>query len=649
MFSLLRANRRPVLWCLAAFVPWGVHARSSLVALGEEYAVGGSVPGDQVFARAAVGPNGGYLVWHDNVMDGAGYGIGARRLDQNFVAGLGAFRVNKTVAGDQEHPQVAMFSDGAAIVVWQGGAVGFPDVFARYLAADGTFATADIRVNSFTRDRQERPQVAVLKGDTAVVVWASYGQDGSHYGVYGQRLDARGKKIGGEFLVNESVSLSQRSPSVVAMPDGRFVVVWVSEKQNAAGEPVAGQEGVATVGPGRVVQPYDVSLFGRVFDASGPLGSEFKINTSAYVCANPVVSVDPLGGFLVAWSSHVGRVEVSGVTSARGWDIRSRAFASDGAPSGDETELNERTFGDQFLPSAASVGSNHLVAWISLGQDGSREGVYGRVVAENGAPHDAEFRINSFTPGAQKLPAVVSNGKGRAFVVWSRARGGLASFDLHAQRYASDDEVVAPAKPMVLALSASKLSVTWPSLEDLGAVSYLLYANGSSTPVSVTENYYVASPLAAGSTHEYRLAYVNQNGDRSPLSEPASGQTWGDDANFDGLPDDWQAAFWGSASAAWPSPNADSDADGASNRQEFLAGTDPTDPLKVLRLNWRADGAGTSLEWNAEAGCIYQVQVSEDLKQWENVGSPRFAAGTTDAVPVDRADRRAMYRVIRVR
>ena len=524
MFASLRANRGLVLWCLAALIPWGVHARSSLVALGEEYAVGGSVPGDQVFARAAVGPKGGYLVWHDNVIDGAGYGIGARRLDQNFTAQLGAFRINKTAGGDQEHPQVALFSDGGAIVVWQGGSVGFPDVFARFLEPDGTFATSDIRVNSFTQDRQERPQVAVLKGDTAVVVWASYGQDGSYYGVYGQRLDARGRKIGGEFLVNEGVSLSQRSPSVAALPDGKFAVVWVSEKQNTAGEPVAGQEGVATVGPGRVVQPYDVSLCGRVFDASGPVGEEFKINTSAYVCANPVVSVDALGGFLVVWSSHVGRVEVSGVTSARGWDIRSRAFASDGTPAGEETELNERSYGDQFLPSTAIVGSSHLVAWISLGQDGSREGVYGRVVAETGTPLDAEFRINTFTPGAQKLPAVVSNGKGRAFVVWSRARGGLASFDVHAQRYATSDDVVAPAKPMVHALSASKLSVTWPSLEDLGAVSYLVYANGSSTPVSVTENYYVASGLAAGSTHEYRLAYVNDNGDRSPLSEPASGQ-----------------------------------------------------------------------------------------------------------------------------
>jgi hypothetical protein len=176
-----------------------------------------------------------------------------------------------------------------------------------------------------------------------------------------------------------------------------------------------------------------------------------------------------------------------------------------------------------------------------------------------------------------------------------------------------------------------------------------VYVDGSTTPVPVAANHWAVSQLAAGSTHTFRLAYLTKSGERSPLSDPATGRTWGEDGNFDGLPDDWQAAAWGNDEAGWPSPDVDSDGDGATNRQEFLAGTDPKDPQKVLRLNWRTDGRGTSLGWNAEKGCIYQVQVSPDLKKWENVGAPRFAAGTTDSVPVSRADRKAMYRVIRVR
>jgi hypothetical protein len=517
------------------------------------------------------------------------------------------------------------------------------------LAADGTFATGDVLVNSFQQGRQERPQVAVLKDGTAVVVWASYGQDGSYYGVFAQRMTARGEKVGAEFMVNQRTTLSQRSPAVSALPDGRFVVVWASEKENAAGTPISGQEGYATSGPGRVVQPYDVSLYGRLFSATGSGGDEFKINSSAYVCANPAVSVDAAGGFLVFWSAHVGRVEVNGAISARGWDVRGRAFSADGLAVGDEREMNERAYGDQFLPSAASVGSNHLVAWTSLGQDGSREGAYGRVIGAGGIPKGAEFRLNTVTAGSQKFPGVATDGIGRGLVVWSRARGGLASFDVFAQRYATSEELHAPGKPMVLALSSSKLSVTWPSLDDLGAVSYEVYVDGSTTPVPVTVNYWTASQLAGGSTHTFKLAYLTKSGDRSPLSEAGTGQTWGDDGNFDGLPDDWQTAIWGSSPSAWPAPEADSDGDGASNRQEFLAGTDPKDPQKVLRLGWRTEAKGTSLSWNAEPGCIYQVQISQDLKAWSNVGAPRFAAGTYDSVPVSRADRKAMYRVIRVR
>ncbi len=607
------------------------------------------MPGDQVFARAAVGPHGGYLVWHDNVMDGDGYGIGARRLDANFVGGLGAFRINAAGLGEQEYPQVALLADGGAMVVWQGGPLGSPKVYARFLAADGTFASGDIQVNSYPQGRQERPQVAVLKDGTATVVWASYGQDGSHYGVFAQRLTARGDKIGEEFMVNQRTSLSQRTPAVAALPDGRFVVIWASEKENAPGTPIAGQEGYATAGPGRVVQPFDVSLYGRLFDGTGPVGDEFKINSSAFICANPAVSVDNIGGFLVVWSAHVGRVEVDGAVSARGWDVRARAFTADGLPAGEETEMNERAYGDQFLPSAASVGGNHLVAWISLGQDGSREGIYGRTVAGNGVPRGDEFRVNTITAGSQKLASVASDGSGRALVLWSRTRGGLASFDVAAQRYATSAELHAPGKPMVLALSTSKLSVTWPSLEDLGAVSYEVYVDGSTTAVPVSAHYWTASQLAAGSTHSFRLAYITEDGDRSPLSEPGTGRTWGEDGNFDGLPDDWQVAAWGIDESAWPSPEFDSDGDGASNRQEFLAGTDPTDAQKVLRLSWRPGVGGINLGWNAEKGCLYQVQVSPDLKQWENVGSPRFAAGATDSMPVNRTDRKAMYRVIRVR
>ena len=56
-----------------------------------------------------------------------------------------------------------------------------------------------------------------------VVVWESYGQDvAGTYGVYGQRYDAGGNAVDGEFLVNSTTAGSQRAPAVALADSGRL-------------------------------------------------------------------------------------------------------------------------------------------------------------------------------------------------------------------------------------------------------------------------------------------------------------------------------------------------------------------------------------------------------------------------------------------
>ena len=59
-----------------------------------------------------------------------------------------------------------------------------------------------------------------------VVVWTSYGQDGSYDGVYMQRFGANGEKLGAEEQVAESTLNHQNQPSVDALEEGGFVVSW---------------------------------------------------------------------------------------------------------------------------------------------------------------------------------------------------------------------------------------------------------------------------------------------------------------------------------------------------------------------------------------------------------------------------------------
>ncbi len=107
------------------------------------------------------------------------------------------------------------------------------------------------------------------------------------------------------------------------------------------------------------------------------------------------------------------------------------------------------------------------------------------------------------------------------------------------------------------------------------------------------------------------------------------------------------AAFGGDM-WAWPSPYADTDRDGASNLNEFLAGTDPNDPGSVLKVRLQPTPQGLYLKWNAVPSLIYQVQNSTNMVNWMNLGLPRFSPGEVDSLYVG-GGKVGLYRVVRLR
>src|ERR1035437_1554800 len=100
-FMLLFARRALLCCLLAVGMSSVVFGQTSYYATnGTEYPVAGSMLGDQVFPDAAVTPAGGFLVWQDNIMDGNGWGVSARRLDSTLSGTLGPFRVNQQGTND---------------------------------------------------------------------------------------------------------------------------------------------------------------------------------------------------------------------------------------------------------------------------------------------------------------------------------------------------------------------------------------------------------------------------------------------------------------------------------------------------------------------------------------------------------------------
>jgi hypothetical protein len=51
----------------------------------------------------------------------------------------------------------------------------------------GQSPRSGVRINTYTTEQQISPAVAVDAAGSFVVVWASYGQDGSARGIFGQR------------------------------------------------------------------------------------------------------------------------------------------------------------------------------------------------------------------------------------------------------------------------------------------------------------------------------------------------------------------------------------------------------------------------------------------------------------------------------
>jgi hypothetical protein len=591
---------------------------------GGEYPIAGTLSEDQVYPHLSIKTTGGYLVWQDNITDGDGFGISARRLDSSFSGTLSSFRVNTNAVADQERPQVSVLGGGGAIFVWQGGKMSFQHIYARVLSAAGVWVTGDIRVNTATNVYQREPVVATLGNGNAVVAWNSMNQAGagSLQDVYFQILTPAGDAVGIETRANATTAYNQRSVAVASLSDGRWVLVWVSEQQ-------------------RFENSTDV--FARIFNANGSAATgEFLVNSGTNVCANPSVAPSADGGFVVAW------MERNPQLPSNGWDIHARPFS--GTFGGVTRILNTHTYGDQLAPKTSNIGSDTLVVWTSLNQDGSWEGVYGRVLSGDGTPQGDEFRVNTTTPSQQMHPAVASDGVASFVAVWTSFGGSPAGFDLRAQRYLNTSQpLVAPGAPFVTVLSSSALGVSWPPVQGLAVSNYQVYADGAALPaVTVTNTYWNATNLSAASTHRYQVAYVVADGRRSPLSGATTNTTYAAWPSWGGIPQEWMMGYFGNDSFIWPSPFLDTDGDGVSNKDEFLAGTDPTDANSVLKVRLQPTAQGLFLNWNTQPGLMYQVQQASSIGAWMELGAPRFAPGTVDSMYVG-GGAAAYYRIVRLR
>jgi hypothetical protein len=370
----------------------------------------------EVQARASVSSDASgnfVVVWHSRFQDGSGFGVFGRRYDATGTPLGVEFQVSSYTTSHQFFPSVSADSGGNFVAAWasvgQDG-TGY-GIFAQRHDASGTRLGVEFQVNSYTTADQGLPSVAVDASGSFVVVWQSYGQDGTGNGVFGQRYDATGTPQGGEQRVNTYTTGDQGLPSVAVDASGNFVVVWQSYTQDGSG----------------------YGVFARRYDATGmPQGSEFQVNSvTTYSQFSPSVASDGAGNFVVVWTSYGQDGSGAGVFRQR--------FDASGTPQGGELQVNTYTTSDQANPGVAADGAGHFrVAWESAGQDGSNLGIFGQVYDATGTPLGGEFQVNSYTTSVQTAPSVAADAAGDFVVVWDSDQQDGDALGVFGQRFEPD-------------------------------------------------------------------------------------------------------------------------------------------------------------------------------------------------------------------
>ena len=253
---------------------------------GVEIVVNTFTTGSQVVPDVAIDAAGNFVVvWASGPgQDGDAYGVFGRRFDANGNPLGGEFQINEETGGSQGLPRIAMGPAGDFIVAWESPQdLSDGGVVARRYGSNGNPLGGEFLVNRTEEFAQGKPDVALDAAGNAIIVWTSYAQDGDGDGIYGQRLDPSGNKIGPEFNINTITAEFQGRPGVAASPSpDRFTVTWQSNNANDPG--IASQE----------------------FDQTGRRSMmEFPVNgngTGAQI--QPAIAAQPNGQFVIVWASE---------------------------------------------------------------------------------------------------------------------------------------------------------------------------------------------------------------------------------------------------------------------------------------------------------------------------------------------------------
>jgi hypothetical protein len=256
---------------------------------GSEFRVNNGTGTDQRASQVAMDPNGNFVVTWQSQSSG-NYSIFARRYN---AAGVAQGSQITVASGNILGPyyigsHVALDATGDFVVAYNRAAnsnIPSLDVRAKRYNSAGVLQGSEISVNTYTTNAQYAAFVGIDAAGNFTIIWESQGQDGSGYGIYGQRFTAAGATLGSEFRINGTTAGNQSLATMGMETDGDFTVTWMADGQDGSG----------------------YGIYARRFNAAGVAqGAEYLVNTTtAGNQIYPQIAINDTGNEVIVWANAV--------------------------------------------------------------------------------------------------------------------------------------------------------------------------------------------------------------------------------------------------------------------------------------------------------------------------------------------------------
>jgi hypothetical protein len=140
------------------------------------------------------------------------------------------------------------------------------------------------------------------------------------------------------------------------------------------------------------------------------------------------VAMDAAGDYVVTWSSY-GEF-------GSGWAVCARRYNALGVAQGGEFRVNTYTIGDKKTPAVAmDAAGDFVITWASYGQSGAGWGVYAQRYNALGVAQGGEFQVNTYAIGDKDDPSIAMDGVGNFVITWASYGQSGTGWGIYAQRY----------------------------------------------------------------------------------------------------------------------------------------------------------------------------------------------------------------------